>query len=411
MSSNEISIILDNPSGIYAPGSVLTGSVIVLLTKPKKSRRITIHAYGHAKTGFTKTHYHESKNEQYHYSCKKSYLDFCTPVWKPSNGAEKEELQPGRHCFNFTIGIPWNCLPNFEGRFGHIRYNIKAEMHVSWSFNLTCEKRFTVLSIMEPTIYNQQPVKGFLTQNNTFSSTKFVKAEITLPKKIYACGEQITVSVVVDNHSGTSIESIETGIQTEACYTGETSFSVCSKRKTEHECFHSFCKTESIPDGGHDLFRRTFTISKQLPTIADCPIIVVKHFVYVKINKKGIFSSTVMQTIPIILTTASLEPIQLPSKIVIPSAPNYNEEQPMVNSILGMSINSSSTRDIRSNSNTLYPSTSSDFHPSSVPNDFALMETYGAPPAYNELDTASISSSNPNPSAPPEYEETFVQKF
>uniref|UniRef100_A0AC34GKH7 Arrestin-like N-terminal domain-containing protein n=1 Tax=Panagrolaimus sp. ES5 TaxID=591445 RepID=A0AC34GKH7_9BILA len=92
--SNEISIIFDNPTGIYAPGSLLTGTVIIILSKPKKSRRITIHAYGHAKTGFTKTHYHDSKNEQYHYSCKKSYLDHCIPVWKPSNGHEKEELQP-----------------------------------------------------------------------------------------------------------------------------------------------------------------------------------------------------------------------------------------------------------------------------------------------------------------------------
>lgn len=118
-----------------------------------------------------------------------------------------------------------------------------------------------------------------------------------------------------------------------------------------------------------------------------------------------------MQTIPIILTTASLEPIKLPPNIItMPSASAYDEEQAIVNSLLGMSL-SSSSRDIRSNSNNLYPSTSSsDFRPSSVPNDFALMETFGAPPAYTELDTAS-SLLNPTPTAPPEYEETFVEKF
>lgn len=187
MTSHTLTISLDNPAGIYAPGSVVTGSVILVLSKVKKSRHITLHAYGHAKTSFTKTHYDGKENKQITYGCKKSYLDHSVVLWRPTSGRDKEEIQPGRYVFNFSFGIPWQAIPNFEGRFGHIRYNIQAEAHLSWQSNLKTERRFTVMSILDASVSNQ-PVKEFISQTGTFSSTKCVKGEVSyIFKSSFTC--------------------------------------------------------------------------------------------------------------------------------------------------------------------------------------------------------------------------------
>lgn len=58
-------------------------------------------------------------------------------------------LQPGIHTYNFSCRIPNNCPSSFEGAYGHIRYVIKVVLLRPWQRDLTFNKAFTVLKVLD----------------------------------------------------------------------------------------------------------------------------------------------------------------------------------------------------------------------------------------------------------------------
>uniref|UniRef100_A0AC34FNF4 Arrestin-like N-terminal domain-containing protein n=1 Tax=Panagrolaimus sp. ES5 TaxID=591445 RepID=A0AC34FNF4_9BILA len=66
--------------------------------------------------------------------------------------------------------------------------------------------------------------------------------------------------------------------------------------------------TFEINAGQHQSYNRIFKITKYFPTISD-EIIDVKHFVYIKLLKKSMLTSTITEKMSISLYTAKLEPL------------------------------------------------------------------------------------------------------
>lgn len=167
--SNFISIQLDNPSKSYYPGSNVTGKVVVFLTKPKKVKNITLYAFGQAKTSF---HY------QSVLPCgsEKIFLEHYFILLKSTNG-DSELIPAGKHYFKFAFQIPSDCLPNFEGEYGNIRYSIKAKIDISLQFNLKDEQVFFVKSVL-PTTVAQKLVKQNFTHK--FSASEVINVEVSL---------------------------------------------------------------------------------------------------------------------------------------------------------------------------------------------------------------------------------------
>uniref|UniRef100_A0A914PXD4 Arrestin-like N-terminal domain-containing protein n=1 Tax=Panagrolaimus davidi TaxID=227884 RepID=A0A914PXD4_9BILA len=162
--SNSISIEFDNQTGHFIPGTIATGNVIIFLTSPKKSRNIMLQASGTAKTSFTT----ETSNRC---SLEKSLFNYKLTLWKALKNDE-DLIPSGKHCFRFSFEIPSNCLPNFEGKHGHVRYLIKAEMHISLQFNLVNERTFYVLSILKDPIKYETVKRNFLTNGINIEVSK-----------------------------------------------------------------------------------------------------------------------------------------------------------------------------------------------------------------------------------------------
>uniref|UniRef100_A0AC34G265 Arrestin-like N-terminal domain-containing protein n=1 Tax=Panagrolaimus sp. ES5 TaxID=591445 RepID=A0AC34G265_9BILA len=208
--SSYISIQLDNPSKSYYPDTNVTGKVAVFLTKPKKVKNITLHAFGQAKTSF---HY------QSVLPCgsEKKIFEHYFILWNPKNG-DSELIPAGKQYFKFTFQIPSDCLPYFEGEYGSIRYSIKAKIDISLQFKLKDEQLFSVNSVL-PTTVAQKLVKQNFTHK--FSASEIINVEVILPNKHFAFGETVKLVANIENQSNVTIDSIETGIQTTISYKGK----------------------------------------------------------------------------------------------------------------------------------------------------------------------------------------------
>ena len=61
----------------------------------------------------------------------------------------RHSLSEGLHEFNFSFTLPSapsSVATSFEGRFGSVRYFVRADLHQSWAFTHRAKRPFTVIS-------------------------------------------------------------------------------------------------------------------------------------------------------------------------------------------------------------------------------------------------------------------------
>lgn len=63
-------------------------------------------------------------------------------------------MSAGEHSFPFTMTLPQNLPPSFEGDYGYIRYWAKATIDKPWKFDHHTKRAFTVISNLD---LNQEP--------------------------------------------------------------------------------------------------------------------------------------------------------------------------------------------------------------------------------------------------------------
>jgi hypothetical protein len=56
-----------------------------------------------------------------------------------------EMLPAGEHSFLFSMMLPYNLPSSFEGKYGYVRYTVKATLDRPWKFNHEVKAAFTVL--------------------------------------------------------------------------------------------------------------------------------------------------------------------------------------------------------------------------------------------------------------------------
>ncbi|KAG0437318.1 hypothetical protein HPB47_017492 [Ixodes persulcatus] len=67
--------------------------------------------------------------------------------FEESGGDGRDVLTEGHHEFNFSFLLPTSGVTtSFEGKYGSVRYWLKAEVEKPWSFNHKTKKAFTVIS-------------------------------------------------------------------------------------------------------------------------------------------------------------------------------------------------------------------------------------------------------------------------
>ncbi|GIY58231.1 arrestin domain-containing protein 3 [Caerostris extrusa] len=112
-------IVFDNGKSVYNPSELVNGKCIVDLRGDMKMKTLRILMRGVAKRQV---------------------------LFGSETGDGREVLTEGRHEFHFSFQLPSGGIStSFEGKYGSIRYWLKAEMEKPWTFNHKAKKAFTVI--------------------------------------------------------------------------------------------------------------------------------------------------------------------------------------------------------------------------------------------------------------------------
>ncbi|UYV72612.1 ARRDC3 [Cordylochernes scorpioides] len=246
----------------------------------------------------------------------------------PEAGDSREVLSEGQHKFNFSFQLPTSGLStSFEGKYGSIRYWLKAEMEKPWTFNHKTKRAFTVIS---PININRMeylvPVEN--SGEKQLCCWCCMAGPITITartdRKGYCPGESIAITADFENGSGRTVVPHATLHQTQMFLAG-------GKARSRRLDFTRVTGLAVQP-------RRTASWDAQLlkipavsPSILNCCLIRVDYSVRLTLQIPGAYNLSL--DLPVVIGTS---PLRLPRLLVAPPGeeeletfpPPYHESSP-----------------------------------------------------------------------------------
>ena len=80
------------------------------------------------------------------------FLPWCSWFYSavPDQAGENPVLAPGEYSFPFQFHTPGQNLPtSVEGKYGHVRYWLKASIDRPWRFDITSKSVFTIIEYVD----------------------------------------------------------------------------------------------------------------------------------------------------------------------------------------------------------------------------------------------------------------------
>ncbi|XP_067119695.1 arrestin domain-containing protein 3-like [Centruroides vittatus] len=296
-------IVLDSNKTVYYPGQQVLGKCVVDLRGDMKMKTLRIYMRGVAKVHWTESRSTGNRLGAYteHYNAEIEYFFKRQVLFGTDNSDTREVLSEGHHEFPFNFQLPSGGIStSFEGKYGSVRYWLKAEMEKPWSFNHKTKKAFTVIS---PIDINRteylMPVENSV--EKTLCCWCCTSGPITLyartDRKGYCPGESIAITADFENHSSRTIIPHATLHQTQTFLAGGKSRS--------RRCKFTIVTGLAIQPG------RTANWDAQLlkipavsPSIINCCLIRVDYAVRITLQIPGAYNLSV--DLPVVIGTVPL---------------------------------------------------------------------------------------------------------
>eukprot|EP00057_Strongylocentrotus_purpuratus_P008305 XP_011662779.1 PREDICTED: arrestin domain-containing protein 3 [Strongylocentrotus purpuratus] len=143
-------IVLDNNKNVYTAGDFVSGHVAVDLRGDMKMRGIRIYMRGLAKVHWSESRGggHQTGSYTKYYDAEEEYFYMKQVLFgkDEDEGGSNPILRAGHHELRFSFQIPYGRVAtSFEGKYGRIRYWLKAEIDKPWGFNSKTKRAFTVI--------------------------------------------------------------------------------------------------------------------------------------------------------------------------------------------------------------------------------------------------------------------------
>ena len=133
----DFSIHFDPPRAVFYPGRPIKGYVRLDLKDPMKIRGISIKLSGKIYVSWKGQVEHDGITRIETFTQKEVIINTCECVFGslPGSGSRNYIHPAGKTSYSFSIGLPNNLPSSFEGKFGYIRYILKAKIHKPWKFD------------------------------------------------------------------------------------------------------------------------------------------------------------------------------------------------------------------------------------------------------------------------------------
>lgn len=143
------------------------------------------------------------------YHGEQKYLNSITYLFG-SKDCEIMEVPEGIHTYNFVCQLPTPIPYSVEGKFGHVRYKVDANLDIPWAFDLQSERGFTVVRHEDLNIFPElrlpievEEIKVFCC---LFCKSDPLIVKVRLPRTGFGLGEKIPVCVELINNSNKDVE-------------------------------------------------------------------------------------------------------------------------------------------------------------------------------------------------------------
>ncbi|XP_048733488.1 arrestin domain-containing protein 2-like isoform X2 [Ostrea edulis] len=305
-------IELENQQGVYYPGQVVRGEIVLELSEALKIREIRITFRGEAYVDWpgSSSPYDETSGPKKggfrlpsddNYSASEEYFNRTIPLFGNGRGEGDNNILPlGRHTFPFDFGLPDVLPSSFEGPWGYIRYVINATLDRPWSFNTNYKRAFTLISPLDlNTQRNAMKTIYFSTAQKTRSLPKRVKN----PLKRTATENKISEVLVFPPKNPSRMETLKT-------------------RKLEKEVTR--ISHPGVQGGESVVWKGMGLVIPPVPPsfLERCNIIDIRYFLKLVIGTLGSLSNLEIP-IEVIIGTVPLRPqlVHQNAHAVVPSAP------------------------------------------------------------------------------------------
>lgn len=163
----EFDINLYNASGVFYPGQVIAGNVILELTEPMTMRGIQLTFVGSANVHWSenescdngshpycrRSHINESDSDKRHsitvlFNAHEAYFDQRVLLCGQWEGQNSFKLWAGNHIFPFSYTLPVGLPSSFEGEVCRVTYGIECKINISMYPDYNLVLPFTVLTTL-----------------------------------------------------------------------------------------------------------------------------------------------------------------------------------------------------------------------------------------------------------------------
>ncbi|XP_060557998.1 arrestin domain-containing protein 3-like [Ruditapes philippinarum] len=216
-------IVLDNPTGVFYPGQLITGKFELVLTEKKTITAINFISKGQAKCQWTEG---AGENAQF-YDGHEKYFHFKECLFgKQQSGKSSVKFKPGKYEYPFKVQLPSNIPASFEAFVGQVRYSLKAHIDIRWAKDKYCKK---LITIVVPLDLNTIPN---VTEGATNTGEKRlcclccesdpISGMIAIDRKGYVPGEMIIVRGEINNQSNRKMTCTKVCLQMVVTYHATT---------------------------------------------------------------------------------------------------------------------------------------------------------------------------------------------
>ncbi|XP_045538984.1 arrestin domain-containing protein 17 [Papilio machaon] len=224
MGFDEGSIILNSENETYFAGQTIFGKLVFQQDKVKTFRGLYVKMKGFCKVHWTTSHTEEVNNRRHtrteNHDSYEEY--FSRKVFLLGGESGEYHLQPGKHELPFDCPIPANCPSSFEGKYGHVRYEIKVVVDRAFKLDQEKKKQIRVIAPLDLNFdpYCKEPMQFDIEDTyccccmGSGSSATVVK----LPVSGYCPGQTIPIELSCSNQGGVEIERILMAIQKRITY-------------------------------------------------------------------------------------------------------------------------------------------------------------------------------------------------
>ncbi|XP_067010452.2 arrestin domain-containing protein 3 [Anabrus simplex] len=222
----QFQIFFDNPHATYYAGQMVTGKLTAKILLPTRIRGIELNFHGEAKVEWEKTKQHrnaEGNIETVSIPHSANELYFENSFYILGGPACDMLLQAGDHMYNFSMQLPTILPSSFEGRYGSVRYSLQASLICLGQNNHHAKVYFTILTELDlnQVVGVRDPVQVVKDKFLCCCCCKSgpITAVVSMPASGFVPGQQIPVTVEVDNVTNKTLSSVMCSLQKVVVFT------------------------------------------------------------------------------------------------------------------------------------------------------------------------------------------------